>query len=263
MAKRITSMLLVVLLLAGMIPSALAAELPGGESAAETGQEESSPEEETHPEISKEDAPTENDSAALSSDDTISLYTAVSVSTDSTRQIRWISHNDGQYDTSYYDAQGVHHTGYITAISIHRIDDKIAYCIQPTVEFGTSYTENAADSAWMSQLTASQRTAIAMAIAYGYPNMDYPAADPPGAAGDSSLEYPLRTDLWQISERVAATQLIVWEIVMGKRTPTPPNNTTQTTHNQTNNPTTAQIPASSIPSTARITPMATGRTGKP
>ena len=56
MAKRITSMLLVVLLLAGMIPSALAAELPGGESAAETGREESSPEEETHPEISKEDA---------------------------------------------------------------------------------------------------------------------------------------------------------------------------------------------------------------
>lgn len=250
MAKRITCLLLVILLLAGIIPSVLAAELSGdealpgaepvetagdtspAESSAETGYTESLTVEETAPESSDAETLAENDDseavAVLAADDGISLYSSVAVSTDKSRQIRWIGHNNGHYDTSYYDAQGVHHTGYISAISIHRIDNKIAYCIQPTVTFGTSYTEDETDAAWMSQLTANQRMAIALAIAYGYPNMDYPAADPPGAAGDKTLESPLRTDLWQISERVAATQLIVWEIVMGKRAATAPYNCTDT-----------------------------------
>lgn len=214
MEKRITSLILAVLLLAGLVPAVLAVEEP------------SEPPPDTLPEgtVPEPTPPEESvlDNTSSLEQDGITTLASVPVSTDRTRQIQWVGHGNGRYNLTYKDAQGVSRGGYISSISIHRVDNKMAYCIQPAIEFGSTYTENAADAAWKTQLTSDQRTAIAAAIAYGYPNQDYPAASPPGAAGDSTLEYPLRTDLWQVSERYAATQIIVWEIVTGKREATPP-----------------------------------------
>ena len=190
MARRITSMLLVILLLAGIIPSAFAAE-----------------------------GTVENE------DEIVVLASSgktVTITVDRNRQIQWIGHSDAKLNLSYQDATGTTRGGYMTAVNVTKVDGVIAYCIEPCVEFGSTYTEDEATAAWMTQLTANQRSAIALAIAYGYPNTDHPAASDPGVAGDTSLEYPLRTDLWQNAERYAATQIIVWEIVTGKRSAVAP-----------------------------------------
>lgn len=187
MKKRITSLILAVLLLAGLVPAVLAVEEPS-EPPSDTEPEGTVPE----PALPEESAPP----IESASENGITALASVPVSTDRTRQIQWVGHGNGRYNLTYRDAQGISRGGYISSISIHRVDNKMAYCVQPAVEFGASYTENAADAAWKTQLTSDQRSAIAAAIAYGYPNQDYPAASPPGAAGDSTLEYPLRTDLW-------------------------------------------------------------------
>lgn len=55
---------------------------------------------------------------------------------------------------------------------------------------------------------------------------DYGVASPAGTAGDPSLEYPLNTKLWQKNEKIAATQIVIWEIVMGFRKSSYPYNVT-------------------------------------
>lgn len=184
MAKRITAMLLVILLLAGIMPRV---------SATEEGSDG-------------------DEVIALSSDGENVKLTA-----DRTRQIQWIGHSKDRLTFSYLDATGTRREGWMTAITCYKVGGVYAYCIEPCVESGSTYTEDEMAVAWMTRLTANQRNAIALALAYGYPNTEHPAASSPGAAGDSTLEYPLRTDLWQISERYAATQIIIWEIVTGKR----------------------------------------------
>ena len=207
MAKRITSLLLVILLLAGIMPCVYATE-----------------------------EATDGEEAIVLA----STRGTVTVTVDRNRQIQWIGHSDAKLNLSYKDAQGVTRGGYMTAVNVTKVDGVIAYCIEPCVEFGTKYTEDESIAAWMTQLTANQRSAIALAMAYGYPNTDHPAASSPGVAGDSSLEYPLRTDLWQISERYAATQIIIWEIVTGKRSAVAPYTCTDsslyTSFYSTNNP---------------------------
>lgn len=189
MARRITTMLLVILLLAGIMPSAFAAEgTADGEEAIVLA----------------------------------SAGSTVTITVDRNRQVQWIGHSDANLNLSYQDATGTTRGGYMTAVNVTKVDGVIAYCIEPCVEFGSTYTEDEAAAAWMSQLTANQRSAIALAMAYGYPNTEHPAASDAGVSGDTSLEYPLRTDLWQISERYAATQIIIWEIVTGKRSAVAP-----------------------------------------
>ena len=190
MAKRITALLLVILLMAGILPSSVLAVEGYGD---------------------------EDGVIALASSGGLLKITA-----DRTRQIRWIGHSDAKLTFSYVDATGTSRGGWITAITCYKIDNVYAYCIEPCVESGSEYTEDETAAAWMTQLTANQRSAIALAMAYGYPNTEHPAASNPGAAGDSTLEYPLRTDLWQISERYAATQIIIWEILTGKRSAVAP-----------------------------------------
>lgn len=207
MAKRITAMLLVILLIAGIMPAAYAAE-------GETDGEETI--------------------VLASSGETMKI------TADRTRQIQWIGHSDSKLSLSYVDATGTSRGGWITAITCYKVDNVYAYCIEPCVESASEYTEDESTAAWMTQLTANQRSAIALALAYGYPNMEHPAASSAGAAGDTTLEYPLRTDLWQISERYAATQIIIWEIVTGKRSAVAPYTCTDsslyTSFYSTNNP---------------------------
>ena len=162
MAKRITAMLLVILLLAGIMPRV---------SATEEGSDG-------------------DEVIALSSDGENVKLTA-----DRTRQIQWIGHSKDRLTFSYLDATGTRREGWMTAITCYKVGGVYAYCIEPCVESGSTYTEDEMAVAWMTRLTANQRNAIALALAYGYPNTEHPAASSPGAAGDSTLEYPLRTDL--------------------------------------------------------------------
>ncbi len=113
----------------------------------------------------------------------------------------------------YYDAQGGHHTSSYIWLAPYYLDGKPAFCIEPTVHVaaGMAYNADEAHAAWQKQLTAAQRYAVALAIAYGYPNTNY---------STSSKD---RLTAAQIeSEKLLATQSIVWEIVSGQRSATAP-----------------------------------------
>lgn len=211
--QRFTAVFLVLLLMLSIIPASAFAAEPTDPTADTNEEDTSEPTvESTEPEIT------------VSDDGIMPLATgdSVTITSDHTRQIQWIGHSDARLTISYTDAQGTTHSGWMTAINKYLADGVYAYCIEPAVELGTSYTEDQATAAWATQLTADQRSAIALALAYGYPAQEFPAADPAGVAADRSLEYPLRTDLWQESEKYAATQIIIWEILMGKRSAVPP-----------------------------------------
>lgn len=234
MVQRSVAAVLVLLLVLSVVPaSVFAAEaeeptVPETEPGDVLPEESAAAIEATEPEESATDPPEETEVPEESIEPTeeavllLATGKTVKITTDRTRQIQWIGHSDARLTISYKDAQGTSHSGWMTAINKYTVDGVYAYCIEPAVELGDSYTEDEAAKAWATQLTKNQRTAIAAALAYGYPAQEFPAANPPGVAGDSSLEYPLRTDLWQVSEKYAATQIIVWEIVMGKRSATPP-----------------------------------------
>ena len=234
MVQRSVAAVLVLLLVLSVVPaSVFAAEaeeptVPETEPGDVLPEESAAAIEATEPEESATDPPEETEVPEESIEPTeeavllLATGKTVKITTDRTRQIQWIGHTDARLTISYKDAQGTSHSGWMTAINKYTVDGVYAYCIEPAVELGDSYTEDEAAKAWANQLTKNQRTAIAAALAYGYPAQEFPAANPPGVAGDSSLAYPLRTDLWQVSEKYAATQIIVWEIVMGKRSATPP-----------------------------------------
>lgn len=111
---------------------------------------------------------------------------------------------------------------YASDIYTLTLNGKVAFCIQPTTQPGGTYSRDDQLSAWQYELSNDQKVAIAMAMYYGYPMSDYGVASPAGTAGDPSLEYPLQTALWQKNEKIAATQIVIWEIVMGFRSPTYP-----------------------------------------
>lgn len=111
---------------------------------------------------------------------------------------------------------------YASDIYTLTLNGKIAFCIQPTTRPGGSYSQKSDLVAWEQELSNNQKVAISLAMYYGYPMSDYGVASPAGTAGDPSLEYPLNTALWQKNEKIAATQIVIWEIVMGFRIATPP-----------------------------------------
>lgn len=80
---------------------------------------------------------------------------------------------------------------------------KIAYCIEPGVAITESavnsgYTANEEIAAW-ELLNWDQKEAVALAIAYGYPTV--------------SFDHLNAT----VAEKYTATQLIIWEIILGDR----------------------------------------------
>ena len=115
---------------------------------------------------------------------------------------------NGMVRLDYTDAQGTHHSAGYTWLAPYYLGGKPAFCIQPTVHVvsGTSYSQAQVDEAWENQLTEEQRQAIALAIAYGYPNCSYDTASQDGNTA-GIIE----------SEKLLATQTIVWEIVTGQR----------------------------------------------
>ena len=115
---------------------------------------------------------------------------------------------NGMVRLDYTDAQGTHHSAGYTWLAPYYLGGKPAFCIQPTIHVvsGMSYSQAEVDAAWKNQLTEDQRQAIALAIAYGYPNCSYDTASQDGNTA-GIIE----------SEKLLATQTIVWEIVTGQR----------------------------------------------
>lgn len=101
------------------------------------------------------------------------------------------------------------YTTSLQGMSCHFLNSVIAYCIEPQASStaGDIYSEIAAGSGlnvWTKYLSAAQRSAITLALAYGAPNT---------LTSTNSLTrhgYEM------------ATQVIVWEIIVGDRRTTPP-----------------------------------------
>ncbi len=97
------------------------------------------------------------------------------------------------------------HYFYASTMSYHYIDGVLAYCLEPnTLSYANqaycSYDNGsaAADSYWMLELDATQRELIEIVLAFGYPEADY-------GYGEQA--------------QYAATQTILWEIIMRHRYP--------------------------------------------
>ncbi len=94
-----------------------------------------------------------------------------------------------------------------------------AYCIQPGTPTAGSYMQDSNVNPW-TRLSENQRRAMGVVLALGFPETYHHDGFPekPGRAeamGDSLA-------LWQKSEYYAATQIIIWEILRGERSATPP-----------------------------------------
>lgn len=118
---------------------------------------------------------------------------------------------DGTTVTTSLGGFAIHYLGEnLTSI----VGSRVAYCIEPDTgsTSGTTYsgTEAENSSYWNNKLTANQRRAIRLIMLYGAPN------------GMTS------TDADTLFGYEGATQVLIWEIVMGLRSALPPyelNNT--------------------------------------
>lgn len=118
---------------------------------------------------------------------------------------------------TYTAANGKQISANLRTITRMYMDGTVAYCIRPgwTANDGASYTEDDQITAWQTYLNDAQREAIAMVVALGYPMQSFTDGADNGiyaSYGDSKSE-------WQTSERYAATQILIWEFLMGWRSP--------------------------------------------
>lgn|GEM_PF-4573500 len=111
-------------------------------------------------------------------------------------------------DYTFTYADGSPGEAHIGGMNIHYINDKVAYCIEPGVEsvHNTPYTGEGVTSSsfWETKLTAEQRYAIQLILLYGAPN--YLHSD------DQATQFGYE----------GATQVLIWEIVLGLRHTTSP-----------------------------------------
>ena len=205
--KWLVTLVLVAALILCIIPMAWAAgESPPGEELGEPSIPVSEAEESDETTESEPGTITDTGGNFLESAgmDGISLFS--SGPTLSQGEMLWTQ--NGMVRPDYTDAQGTHHSAGYTWLAPYYLVGKPAFCIQPTVHVvsGTSYSQAEVDAAWENQLTEDQRQAIALAITYGYPNCSYDTASRDGNTA-GIIE----------SEKLLATQTIVWEIVTGQR----------------------------------------------
>ena len=119
-----------------------------------------------------------------------------------------------QYTFTYYDGTTIttNHGGfalhYAGANLTSIVGAQVAYCIEPDTgsTTGTTYNGTAAENSsyWNNKLSPAQRTAIKLILLYGAPNSLY------------------STDAKTLFGYEGATQILIWEIVMGLRSPTYP-----------------------------------------
>ncbi|MBQ3757441.1 MAG: Cys-Gln thioester bond-forming surface protein [Oscillospiraceae bacterium] len=110
------------------------------------------------------------------------------------------------YNFTYAD--GTSATASIGGFCLHYVDGGIAYCIEPQLQTttNTQYNGEVLDSSvyWTTKLTSAQRHAISLILLYGAPN---------GLYSDNK---------YAMFGFEGATQILIWEIVMGLRNPTAP-----------------------------------------
>ena len=94
-----------------------------------------------------------------------------------------------------------------------------AYCIQPGTPTAGSYLENSNVNPW-TRLSADQRKAMGVVLALGFPKTYHHDGFPSSLGRAPSMGDSLSQ--WQTSEYYAATQIIIWEILRGERSATPP-----------------------------------------
>lgn len=107
------------------------------------------------------------------------------------------------------DSSGTTYTTSMTGMNIHYINGKVAYCLEPQASStaNTVYSQIAPGSSlnvWEQYLSKPQRKAIALALTYGAPN-----------TLNSSTTLTKRG--YEI-----ATQVVIWEIIVGYRSTTKP-----------------------------------------
>lgn len=114
------------------------------------------------------------------------------------------------YNFTYAD--GTAATAHIGGMGIHYVDGEIAFCVEPNVGSTSGLTYNGASGSestyWQKKLTPQQRDAISLVLLYGAPNYTNSA--------DKDTEFGYE----------GATQVLIWEIVMGLRSATAPYNRT-------------------------------------
>ena len=111
-------------------------------------------------------------------------------------------------DYTFTSADGSPGEAHIGGMNIHYINDTVAYCIEPGVEsvHNTPYTGQSTNSSsfWETKLTAEQRYAIQLILLYGAPNNLH--------SDDQATQFGYE----------GATQVLIWEIVLGLRHTTSP-----------------------------------------
>lgn len=112
---------------------------------------------------------------------------------------------DGTTITTNHGGFALHYAGEnVTSI----VGAQVAYCIEPDTgsTTGTTYNGTSAENSsyWNNKLSPAQRTAIRLILLYGAPNSLY------------------STDAKTLFGYEGATQMLIWEVVMGLRSPTYP-----------------------------------------
>ena len=219
----LAALLLLFAVLLGMIPAVLATDLEASASEVEAVLTEedipvedasipadSTQADEAHPEKSEWDfdddwdGPRSDDGAPLTRNE-IATY-AAATAMGKTDCVTFPQYTSPYWYCNRYDTDGTHKYGhyfYASAIAYHSMDGEPAYCIEPntTSIAGASYSGYSGNSAsstsyWMYELDATQRCSIQKILAFGYPNRTY---------GYSwKAEY-------------AATQVLIWEVIMRQR----------------------------------------------
>ena len=110
------------------------------------------------------------------------------------------------FPVTYYD--GTTATAHIAGMNIHYIDGKVAYCLEPqaTSTANTIYSSfsNNDTTFWGKKISPAKQNAIMLAAAYGAPNKL--------TSSDAYTNYGY----------MAATQIVIWEIIMDYRSAAPP-----------------------------------------
>ena len=120
--------------------------------------------------------------------------------------VTFAAYQSGRWKCHRYEVDGSHSYGhyfYTSEIAYHTIDGVDSYCIEPNTtslggQYYTSYTadEASTSSYWKLELDDLQRSHIQKILAFGYPQVDY--------GYSRQVQY-------------SATQVLIWEVVSHSR----------------------------------------------
>ena len=212
---RAIALLLLLAVVVGLIPAALADNEPSvveaaeeaSADAAEVSPQISPPVQEDEPEDESADAAEDETSEEAVSNDGLLLTRAVAAASGSGTMgkstcVTFSAYTSPRWYCNRYSTLGTHSYGhyyYTSEIAYHTIDGTLSYCIEPNTSSldgktysGYSASGAASDSYWLLELDATQRSYIEQILAFGYPEVDY--------GYSQQVQY-------------AATQTLIWEVV--------------------------------------------------